>query len=120
MKQELCKIDLQELKIVLKRKIKELSNPEEVISSHIQQLTPWTFAIGSVIQTEPYLHLIYGDISDLKEELKIKASEMPLFETFALQKSVIFRTLYVKERYNKSLRFLFNAFLWQSVTFVGI
>ncbi len=82
----------------MKRKIEGLSNPEEVISSHIQQVTPWIFAIGSVIKTEPYLHLVYGDISDQHDELKIKAFEMPLFEKFDSQKPVIFRTFYLKER----------------------
>lgn len=45
------------------------------------------------------LHLVYGDISDQEEELKIKRFEMPLFEACDSQKSVIFRTLYLKERY---------------------
>ena len=97
-KQEICKINLQELKIVMKRKIKGLDDPEEVISTHLQQVTPWIFAIGSVIKTEPYFHLVYGDISGQEEELKIKAFEMPLIETFDIEKPVIFRTLYVKER----------------------
>ena len=103
-KQELCKIDFEELKIVMKRKIEGLSNPEEVISSHIQQVTPWIFAIGSLMKVEnegaifkPYFHLVYGDIEDEKE-LKIKPFEMPLFEKFDSKKPVIFRTLYIKER----------------------
>jgi hypothetical protein len=99
-KQEVCKIDLQDSKIVMKRKIEGLSNPEEVMSSHIQQVTPWMLAIGSVMKfggnLKPYLHLVYGDISDQKEELKIKTLEMATFDT---QKPVIFRTLYIKERY---------------------
>ncbi len=96
--QEICKINLQESKIVMKRTLEGLSNPEEVISTHLQQVTPWIFAIGSVIKTEPYFHLVYGDISGQEEELKIKAFEMPLIETFDIEKPVIFRTLYVKER----------------------
>ncbi len=93
----------------MKRKIEGLGNPDEVISSHIQQLTPWIFTIGSVMKTDygasskPYLHLIRGDISDLKEELKIKPFEMTLFEPFDSKKSVIFRTLYLKERYHSIL-----------------
>jgi len=95
----------------MKRKIEGLSNPEEVISSHIQQVTPWMFAIGSMMKVEnegdgeanlkPYLHLVYGDIADQEGELKIKAFEMPLLETFDSKKSVILRTLYVKERFEK-------------------
>ncbi len=79
----------------MKRKIKGLDDPVKVFSSHIQQVTHWIFAIGSVIKDEPCLHLVYGDISDHEEELKIKTFEMPLFET---SESVMFRTLYVKER----------------------
>jgi len=90
----------------MKRKIEGLSNPEEVISSHIQQVTPWMFAIGSMMKVDkeeanlkPHLHLVYGEIADQEEELKIKAFEMPLLETFDSKEPVIFRTLYVKERY---------------------
>jgi len=105
-KQELCKIDLQDLKIVMKTKIKGLEDPEEATSSHIQQLTPWIFVIGSVIKAtddeganlKPYFHLVSGNISDQDEELKIKFFEMPLLETFDTKKPVIFRTMYLKER----------------------
>lgn len=102
--QELCKIDFQDLKIVMRRKVEGLCNPKEVFSSHIQQLTPWSFVIGSVMKADgvnlkPCLHLVSGDISDLEEQLKIKTFEMPVIETFDHQKSVVFRTFYVKERY---------------------
>ncbi len=103
--QEICKIDLQDSKIVMKRKIEELSDPQKVTSSHIQQLTPWTFVIGSVINHDgsaenfkPHLHLVNGDISDPEERLRITAFEIPLFEKFDSEKPVVFRSLYIKER----------------------
>ncbi len=107
-KQEICKIDLEELRLVNKRAIKELSDPEEIKSSHIKQVTPWTFAIGSVRKvknernkgiSEPCLHIISGDISDQKEELKIQVFKMPIkSEYMSPSQSVIFSSLYIKER----------------------
>jgi len=93
-KQELCEINCQDLSLVIKRKIGELS---EMISSHIQQLMPGTFAIGSVKNPEKeksYVHIISGDISDSEKELRIKRFEM----SFDPKKHGIFRFLYVKER----------------------
>ena len=110
-KQEICKIYLGDLKIAMKRRIEGLSNPEEVISSHIQQVTPKIFAIGSVIRTEvenpeqanfkAYLHLVCGDFADLKEELGVKKFETPLLEAFDPKRPLVFRTLYIKERYKE-------------------
>jgi len=104
-KQRICHIDLRDLKITMKRKIRELSNPEEVISSHIQQVTLGTFAIGSVIKESSeeaifkcYLHLIHGDILDPNEDLQIKKFEMPLLGTFDSKKLITFRTIFVEER----------------------
>jgi len=104
-KQEFWKIDFGASKILMKRKIEGLSNPEEAISSHIKQLTPWIFAIGSVMKIEdganfkPYLHLICGDMSDPKEELKIKILEMPLLPNLENQnQTVVFRSFYIKQR----------------------
>ena len=111
-KEEICKIYCDDLKIVMKRKIEGLSNPKEIISSHIQQLTPCVFAIGSVVQIEPenpeveanlkpYLHLVCGDLSNPKEELGIRKYEMSFSETFDPKKPVIFRTLYIPEKYQE-------------------
>jgi len=97
--------------MLMKRTIPELSNPEGVILSHIKQLTPWTFAIGSVVKTgvenpedeanfKPYLHIVRGDVSELKEELKTKTFEIPIvLDSSDLNKAMVFRSLYVKERY---------------------
>ena len=103
---ELCKIDLQGFNLIMKRSIGILSDYEGVMSSHIKQITPGMFAIGSMIKMEkedelslkPYFHLVSGNISDQDEELKIKFFEMPLLETFDTKKPVIFRTMYLKER----------------------
>lgn len=101
--QEICKIGVQGSRLVVRRRIHKLSNPEEVVSSHILQLTPWTFAIGSVRKMngrrdEPCLHLISGDISDQKEEPIIRVFPMPIPEFNKLNEYVTFRSLYVKER----------------------
>jgi len=93
----------------MKRTINGLSNVEEVISSHIQQLTPLVFAIGSLLKTKseipenernfsPCLHVVSGDISDSKQELKISVFERPFLQTIKQKKSAIFRFLFVKER----------------------
>jgi len=95
---------------MMKRKIEGLSNNEEVTSSHIQQLTPRVFAIGSVFQTETEnpeieavfrscFHLVCGDFSDLKKEFRTQKFEIPFSMTFDPKKPVIFRTLHVKEKY---------------------
>ena len=109
----------------MKRKIDRLSDSEGIILSHIQQVTPSTFAIGSVekieVETEVIernkrrrdeeykvdepekakfkscLHLVSGDISDLKKELEIKTFEIPLLQSDP-NRAIIFRSLYIKER----------------------
>ena len=87
----------------MKRRIEQLSSK---ISSHIQQLMPGVFAIGSVMKDEnpenekAYVHIISGEIWNSKKDLRIKGYEM----SFDPKKPVIFRFLYVKERY-KSFRF---------------
>ncbi len=90
----------------MKRTISELSG---IVSSHIQQLTPWTFAIGSMMKRKvedpenekalkPCLHVLCGDISDPKSEIKINLYEMPFFKTIEHKNSAIFRFLFVKEK----------------------
>ncbi len=116
-KQEICQIDFETSRILTKRKVKGLSDSERVISSHIQQVTPLAFAIGSVekigdeviekfkeslpakAEFKSYLHIVSGDISEEKSEkkLKIKAFEIPSLQ-FDQDKTIIFRSLYIKER----------------------
>ncbi len=109
----------------MKRQIDRLSGSEGRILSHIQQVTPLAFAIGSVekidVETEAIertkrsrdefykvdepekakfkscLHLVSGDISDLKKELEIKTFEIPLLQSNP-NRAIIFRSLYIKER----------------------
>ncbi len=101
---ELCKIDLQGFNLIMKRSLGRKSDSVEVMSSHIKQISPWMFAIGSVVKMEdemnlrPHLFLVSGNISDQEEKLKIEPFEMPLVETFNTKKPVIFRTMYVKGR----------------------
>lgn len=116
-KQEICKIDYESPRILMKRKIEGLSNSEGIVSSHIQQVTPLVFAIGSIEKTEvenevvlknlpekttfrSYLHVVSGDISeDAQGELQIKAFEIPLLLFQAdSNKAIIFRSLFIKER----------------------
>jgi len=107
--QEICTIDLQDFSLVRKRRVEGLSNPEEVISSHIQQLTQWVFAIGSMIKIKvenpedeasfkPCLHVIFRDISDPKKEPRKRVYEIPISESASPSQSVIFRSLCIKER----------------------
>ena len=108
-KQEICQIDLQDTRIIMKRTINGLSNPEEVISSHIQQLAPGIFVIGSMMKRKvenpedekdfkPCLSIISGDISNSKAEIKMNLYEMPLLKEAEQKKSLMFRSLFVKER----------------------
>ncbi len=109
-KQEVCKIDFQDSRILMKRKIEALSDFDNVISSHIKQVTPYIFAIGSIFKIkvansefeasfQPYLHLVSGDLFDSheEEELKIKAIEIPSLASDP-NRAIVFRSLYVKER----------------------
>ncbi len=99
--QELCKIDLQGFSLIMKRSIGIF---EGAMSSHIKQITPWMFVIGSVVKAEaglnlrPHLFLVSGNISDQEEKLKITPFEMPLVERFETKRPVIFRTMYLKGR----------------------
>lgn len=123
-KQEVCKIDFEGFSLVMKRKLEGLSNPEGEISSHIKQVAPFIFAIGSVLKVkaankeykasfkpylhqatnreyeanfQPYLHLVSGDLFDPKEELTTKAFEISSLASDP-NRPVVFRSLYVKER----------------------
>jgi len=96
-KQDLCEIDCQNLSLVTKRRVEQIS---EMSSSHIQQLMPGVFVIGSTMKggnpenDQLYVHIVSGDIWDPIKELRIKRIEM----SFEPKKPVIFRFLYVKER----------------------
>ncbi len=103
-KQEICQIDFQGSRVVLKRKIEGLSNPEKILSSYIQQVNPLVFAIGSFVKVEskkgevfkPWFHLVSGDFSDEEKNIQIKmVLEVP---SSPFKSKVIFRSLYIKER----------------------
>jgi len=105
--QEICKIDFENSKIEMKREVGGLSDPESVVSSHIRQVTPSIFAVGSVIKNEsqyteekmqPCVSIVCGDLSDPNEELKKKTFEMPSLRPFDPKQKAIFRSLYIKER----------------------
>ncbi len=87
----------------MRRKIEELSDPENVTSSHIKQVTPSVLVIGSIVKSEgeemkPCVYVVCGDIADLNQELKKRVFEMPCFEQSDPKKKAVFRSLYVKER----------------------
>jgi len=101
--QELCRINLRDLKtIVSKIKIPGLDNPEKIVSRHIFHVAPLIFAIGFIrkktknsIETfKPYFQIISGDIFDLNQELKMKEFSMPKIN----DNPILFRSLYIKER----------------------
>jgi len=105
-KQEVCRIDLSDMKIISRRVIRELSDPENVKSTHLMQVTASIFAVGSTIKngegcSEPYIHLVQGDISDPECQLKIKEFHIPSTNNSITNIPVRFRFLYVKERYLK-------------------
>ena len=107
----------------MKRKLKtDLKN-----LSHIHQVTPLNFAIGSVEKLEgdersqpekaklnSYLHIVSGNFSDMKRKLEATTWKIPL-EVTDLNRTIIFRSLYIKERqeniYYKDLSFLYRGLL---------
>ena len=106
--QELCKIDVQSLDIVNKRRLKEELDPEKVKISHIRQVTPWIMAVGCLVKPEkeemvqwekPFLFLICGDFSDQNAKLTVEVFKMPSSTSFFRNQSLVFRSLYIKERY---------------------
>ena len=94
------------MKIVSRRIIQELSDPENAKSTHIMQVTPSIFAIGSIIKNahnnlaeKPYLHVIEGDLSDPETNLKINAWELiSSIKKFYHNKPTVLRSFYLKER----------------------
>jgi len=109
--QELCLIDFHQeskIKIILKRKIPGLEDPQKFASIHILQITPHILALGSILKTveesseteiiKPYFHIFSGDLSDMNSELKMKEFYLPKLKSLDQKYPIIFRSLFVKER----------------------